>query len=223
MKKTTLVVTVVLVVAIVAAISVGSMRTSEKGPPVAQQSAGAPKQANAPLFVPGQSPSFGNMMARVVVVQWFDPECEGCRAMHPLFEKIVADYSTRAHFVMRYMPFHKNSLYAASVLEEAREHGKFREALDILFDKQPEWGSHKAPRPELIPTYLTKLGIPAAKLERAAVVQKHGATIKRDESAGLAAGVRVTPTFFVNGQMLTELGDEPLRRAIDRALASLPK
>jgi protein-disulfide isomerase len=185
-------------------------------------------QNDGPVAKPGpstsnhavrDSPTFGTMMSRVVVVEWFDPECEGCRAVHPGFEKIISDYSNRVHFVLRYMPFHKNSLYAAAVLEEARELGKFKEALDILFEKQPEWGSHGAPRPDLIPVYLEKLGIPKEKLERSYVIQKHGAKIKRDEDDGLKAGVTATPTFFINGQPLAELGDRQLRAAIDRALS----
>ena len=186
---------------------------SQKEAPAAQQ---GPSTSN---FAVKNSPAFGNMMSRVVVVEWFDPECEGCRAVHPGFEKIISDYSSRVYFVLRYMPFHSNSMYAASVLEEARELGKFKEALDIIFEKQPEWGSHHAPRPDLIPSYLEKLGIPKEKLERSYVIQKHGAKIKLDEEDGLKAGVRATPTFFVNGQPLPELGDKQLRAAIDRALS----
>ena len=164
------------------------------------------------------SPSFGNKAARVTVVEWFDPECEGCRAVHPSFEKIVSDYADRVHFVLRYMPFHKNSLYAAAVLEEARELGKFKEALSIMFQRQPEWARHGAPRPELIPVLLEPLGIPKEKLERTYVIQKHSAKITLDEEDGLKVGVRATPTFFVNGELLSELGDEPLRAAINKAL-----
>lgn len=188
-------------------------KSSRNNVPVEKQN---PPTSN---FVIGQSPTFGNMMSRVVVVEWFDPECEGCRAIHPAFEKIIDDYSGQVHFVLRYMPFHANSLYAASVLEEARELGKFKEALNILFEKQPEWAAHRAPRPDLIPMYLEKLGIPKEKLERSYVIQKHGAKIKRDEDDGLKAGVRATPTFFVNGQPLPELGEQPLRAAINRALS----
>lgn len=186
-----------------------------KEPARGEASSAAPAQS----IRPGQHPTFGNMMARVTVVEWLDPECEGCRAMHPLFKKIVADYGPRVHFVIRYMPFHGNSLYAASALEEARELGKFSEALDILFEKQPEWASHRSPRPDLIPTYLAGVGIPAERLQPAFVIQKHGSKIKRDEEDGLKAGVRGTPTFFVNGRQLAELGEKPLRDAIDKALS----
>ncbi|MCC6533138.1 MAG: thioredoxin domain-containing protein [Burkholderiales bacterium] len=211
---------VIAIVAIVAGVAYGLWpRTSDSPPPRAQQPAAPAKPAASPFaFAPGQSPSYGNLLARVVVHEWLDPECEACRAMQPIFKRIVADYSDRVLFVVRYIPLHKNALYAAAVLEEARESGKFTEALEILFEKQPEWGSHRDPRPELIAGYLEPLGIPKAKLERSYVVQKHAAKVKRDEDDGVRAGVTGTPTFFVNGQKVPTLSEEALRAAIERSL-----
>lgn len=211
---------VVVIVAVALGLGIGIWSQPAEPPPPAAQSSSAPTPpATSPFaFVPGESPSYGNMMARVSVHEWLDPECEGCRAMHPIFKKIVTDYSDRVHFVVRYMPLHKNSLYASAVLEEARELGKFKEALDILFEKQPEWGSHRDPQPELIPAYLEPLGIPKEKLERSYVVQKHGAKIKRDEDDGVRAEVTGTPSFFVNGRKVPTLSEDALRRAIETAL-----
>ena len=169
-------------------------------------------------FVRPHSPSFGNRLARATVIEWLDPECEACAAMHPIFKKIIRDYEDRVHFVIRYMPFHGNSLYAASALEEARELGKFDEALDTLFKNVGEWGDHHHPKPELIPELLTKLGIPKDKLERDYVIKKHSHKVDMDEADGKLVGVRGTPTFFVNGQMVRELGEEPLRAAIEEAI-----
>lgn len=169
-------------------------------------------------FVRAHSPTYGNTMSRVTVVQWFDPECESCRMVHPIFKKIVDRYKNRVHFVLRYMPYHQGSMYAAAALEEARELGKFDQALDLLFEKQPEWGDHHQPRPELISTYLEGIGIPKENLEREAVIKKHGDKIKIDEADGMRVGVRGTPTFFVNGQMLEQLGEQPLIDTIEAAL-----
>src|SRR5690606_25364571 len=112
---------------------------------------------DADLFVRPHSPVYGNSIARVTVVEWFDPECEACRIVHPIFKNIIAQYKDRVRFVLRYMPYHRNSLYAASVLEEAREFKKFDQAMDILFAKQREWGDHHHPRPELIVDYVSQL------------------------------------------------------------------
>lgn len=183
--------------------------------PVTASDAPAPPMGS---FTRPHSPSLGNLMARVTVVEWFDPECESCRAIHPVLNQIIKDYGDRVRFVFRYMPYHASSMFAASAIEEARELGKFEEALNILFEKQPEWGDHHEPKPELIPTYLIKLGIPKDKLDKEYLIKKHGQKIKQDEADGLGFGVQGTPTFFVNGRMIYELGDKPLREAIEAAL-----
>ena len=191
---------------------------AQKHTALQKQALGQTQSADHSNFVRFHSPRFGNTSSRVTVVEWLDPECEGCRAIHPSFERIMSEYSNQVQFVIRYMPFHRNSMYAATALEEARELGKFKEALDLIFEKQPEWGSHRAPRPDLIPVYLSQLGIPKEKLESAYLLQKHGAKIRLDEEDGLKVGVRATPSFFVNGQPLAELGEQQLRAAIVKAL-----
>lgn len=179
-------------------------------------------ESNADLtsaFIRPHSPRFGNSMGRVTVVEWLDPECEACRAMHPVVKKIISDYGDRVLFVIRYMPYHQGSMFAASALEEARELGKFEEALTVLFDKQPEWGNHHQPRPDLIPQYLIKLGIPADRLDREKLIAKHGEKIRMDQEDGNKVGVQGTPSFFINEKPLKELGGDQLRAAIEQELA----
>lgn len=171
-------------------------------------------------FVKPHSPSFGNPLGRVTVVEWFDPECEACRLIHPIMTKIISEYKDRVQFIFRYMPYHGNSMYAAAALEEAKEFGQYEQALDLLFETQPEWGNHHQPQPELIPKFLATLNIPKEKLGKEYLLGKHGEKIRMDEADGNAVGVRGTPTFFVNGHMLQELGEEQLRAAIEAALQS---
>ncbi len=178
------------------------------------------KSDQSAAFIRPHSPRFGNEMARVTVVEWLDPECESCRAMHPSVKSMIADYGDRVLFVIRYMPYHQGSMFAASALEEAREFGKFEDALSVLFEKQPEWGDHQQPRPELIPTYLVKLGIPIENLDQIKLIAKHGDKIRLDKEDGQKVGVRGTPSFFVNEKLLQVLGEDQLRAAIDQELAS---
>lgn len=169
-------------------------------------------------FLKPHSPAVGNTMGRAMVVEWFDPACEACRAMHPIFKKIIAEYEDRVHFVMRYMPYHENSLYASAALAQAQQDGKFEAALDILFENQPQWADHVAPKPELIAEYLTKLGIPKDKLDQESAIRAHGEKVRMDQADGEAVGVRGTPSFFVNGHPVADLGEGPLRAAIEAAL-----
>ncbi|MES3036778.1 MAG: thioredoxin domain-containing protein [Bdellovibrionota bacterium] len=191
----------------------------------------APETASAPAgsvtseanWIRAHSPRFGNPLGSVTVTEWFDPECESCRVIHPVFKQIISDYKDRVQFVLRYMPYHPHSMYAASALEESKEYGKYDEALDILFETQPQWGDHHAPKPELISQSLVKLGMPADKLTEDYLVKKHGEKIRMDEKDGNAVGVEGTPTFFINGKMLRQLGDAQLRSAINAALAETGK
>src|SRR5690606_3339619 len=111
------------------------------------------------------SPKLGPDEARVQLVEFLDPECESCRAFHPVVKQLLGEFDGQVQLVIRYMPFHGNSAYAASVLEAARLQGKYWEALDLLFAHQPEWGSHHQPRPELILEYMKTLDLDMAKLE----------------------------------------------------------
>lgn len=162
----------------------------------------------------------GNPQAKVTIVEFLDPECEACRSMHPIVKNLMSEYEGKIKLVIRYMPFHGNSRLAAVMLEEAREQGKFDEAINILFDKQPQWADHAAPRPELIPEFLVQVGVDKSKLQVSELMTKHGWKIDEDEKDGTIAGVRFTPTFFVNGKMLSEIGYAPIKQAIEAALAN---
>jgi protein-disulfide isomerase len=187
-----------------------------------------PPPANPPLvaaaetLVRSHSPVKGSPSAPVTIVEFLDPECEACRQMHPIVKTLLDEYPNKVRLVVRYMPLHGNSVFAASVLEEARDFGKYDEALDTLFENQPAWGDHHAPKPELIPTFLAPLGLDPSKLGPDYVIAKHGWKIQTDKADGVALGVRGTPTFFINGVMLpvSDLGYQPMKRAIDKALES---
>lgn len=173
------------------------------------------------LLVKPHSPAKGADEAKIAVVEFLDPECEACRAMHPIVGRLLSEYEGKVRLVIRYMPFHENSLQAACALEEAREVGKYEEALSLLFEKQPEWADHAQPRPDLIAVFLKELGIDEGRLGRENLIQKHGWKINLDRTDGEQLGVKRTPTFFVNGRMLNEIGYDPLKEAVEFELSRM--
>ncbi len=180
----------------------------------------ATQRVEMSVLVKEWSPSIGPTISRVVVVEFLDPECESCRAMHPIVKKLLKDYEGRIRYVLRYMPLHKNSVVAARWLEAAKEQGKFWEALNILFEKQPEWASHHAPQPERIPVILQTVGIDVVRGAKVKEQTEIGTRVEEDKKDGTMAGVTGTPSFFVNGRMLMDLGDAPLRRMIEEEMNS---
>jgi len=181
---------------------------------------------NNELLVRPDSPTLGAKDAKVTIVEFLDPECESCAAFHPIMKKALKDYEGQAKLVIRYMPLHPNSLSAATFLEAAGEQGKYWEAQDYLFQKQPEWGTkhgptHGAPQPNvnvLFKQYAADLKLDIEKMNAAYAQNKFAEKLNRDKKDGETLGVSKTPTIFVNGMKLPRLDDTSLRFLINEAL-----
>ena len=206
---------VVLVAAV--AVAAGLYRSSqerERAEQVAQQA-----EADDFVFVRPHSPSLGNASAKVTVVEFLDPECESCRAIHPIVKELLALYPDHVRLVVRYMPLHANSIAAIGALEAARVQGRYWEMLETLFVHQPVWGSHQAPRPELIPHYAKQIGVDMDAYQQFLDDGSYRERVEIDRADALTLSVRGTPTFFVNQRPLARLGYAPLKALIDEELA----
>jgi len=181
--------------------------------------AAAKPPASTSVLVRPHSRSLGPADAKVTVVEFFDPECESCRAIYPAVKAILKLYPGRVRLVLRYMPMHGNSVYASSALEAAGEQGKYWELLEALFEQQPRWGSHHAPKPELIPEIAASVGLDMTAFHRTVNSAAHKALIETDKADGLSLGVNGTPTFFVNGRLLQRLDYGQLQAMIESELA----
>lgn len=179
-------------------------------------------KAEAGQLVRPDSPSLGPADAKVTLVEFYDPECESCAAFSPIVKGILKEYEGKVRLVTRYMPLHPNSLPAATFNEAAAEQGKYWEARDLLFKKQPEWGTKhgappSAPVPniqELFDKYAKELGLDMTKAAAAINEKRFDTKIAQDKKDGQSLGVRRTPTFFVNGRELLNFGEPGLRALI---------
>lgn len=212
-NKIFLIATAIVALLVFGALAFWSGKDSKK------KSAEAVEAADSSMLIKPHNFVKGNNEAKVTIVEFLDPECEACRAMHPIMKSLMSEYEGKIKLVIRYMPFHGNSKLAAVMLEEARDQGKYEGALDVLFERQPEWADHAQPRPELIPELISLVGVDKSKLDALQLTSKHGWKVDLDQSDGVKLGVRLTPTFFVNGRMLNEIGYGPIRQAIEAALS----
>lgn len=170
------------------------------------------------ILIKPHSPVKGAMNAKVTVVEFLDPECESCGSMYPLVKKIFDEYKNDIKFVVRYMTYHRNSLYVANILEGARLQNKYWEALEMLFQSQDQWADHHNPNPDLIPEILKPLKLNMNKIIADAKAGKFNKQIMEDVEDGKKMGVTGTPTFFINGYQLQELGYEYLKNEIESRL-----
>ncbi len=184
-----------------------------------------PTTLNSSL-VRDDSPSMGPADAKVTVVEFLDPECEACAAFAPRVKSVMKDYEGRIRLVVRFLPFHPNSARAVTFIEAAGEQGKLWQAMELLFQKQGEWGEkHGAPAgapkadvPALFENYAKQLGLDLTKMDAVAKENKYAAKMDRDRKDAANVGAKQTPTLFVNGRKLNSLGESELRAMIEEEL-----
>jgi len=181
---------------------------------------------NPETLVRADSPTLGAADAPVTLVEFLDPECESCAAFAPIVKRIMSQYDGKIRLVVRYMPLHPNSLRAATLTEAAGEQGKYWQMQELLFQRQPEWGTKhgpptSAPPPDinvLFDKYAAELGLDMAKIKAATNENRFQEKLQRDLKDGQTLGVRQTPTFFVNGRRLARFSEADLRALIDDEL-----
>ena len=110
----------------------------------------------------------------------------------------MAEYPDKVRVVFKDLPlpFHEGALPAAEAARCAGDHGRFWAYHDLLFVAQPAFA-----RSDLL-TYAARLDLPAESFAACLESGRHKAAVQADAAEGRAAGVRGTPTFFVNGRRL---------------------
>lgn len=165
------------------------------------------------------SPIIGPKNAPVTIVEFFDPSCEACRAFYPTVKGIVAKYPKDVRLVMRYLPLHPGSAEAIVILEAARVQGKLEPVTAALLEAQPEWHDGKM---DGAWAAAEKGGLNVAKA-RAMPTTDAMAWMEQDIADARAVGVRGTPTFFVNGEMLVQPSPEQVEARVQAAVAAKGK
>jgi len=167
------------------------------------------------------SPVLGPDDAPVTIVEFFDPACEACRAFHPLVKDIMEQYPDEVRVVIRYTPFHGESSEAAiRALEAARMQGVFFPVLEALLAYQNTWARRGPSVPGEIMNIAGGAGLDVEAARTQMELPGVVATLNQDRADVEAVGVRQTPTFFVNGELLDPFGGDELRTLVDREVAA---
>jgi protein-disulfide isomerase len=174
--------------------------------------------ADSPLERP-HSRTSGPTDAKVVLVEFFDPACETCRAFAPHVKSLLASHPNRVRLVLRYAPLHQGSDTMVKILEAAGRQGLFWETLEVMYETQPQWASHHHPQPEKIWDFLPRAGVDVSRIRRDMNDPIFAEIIEQDLVDGQTLGVRKTPQFFVNGRPLVSFGYRQLQSLLDTEVA----
>jgi len=183
-----------------------------------RESLGSLARTNAEALIREHSPTLGDAAAKVVIVEFMDPGCETCRAFDPFIKQMMAAYPGKIRLVLRYAPLHQGADQMCAVLEAARRQGKYWEALQVMYDTQPQWADHHAPRPERIWQFLPAAGLDVNKLRRDMQDPVIARLIESDMADARTLSVTKTPGFFVNGKPLVVFGYDQLQLLVEEEL-----
>ena len=125
----------------------------------------------------------------------------------------------KVRYVFKYFPFlGDESYYAAEATECAGDQGKFWEYHDLLFDRWTGEGVGTF-LPDKLKEYAGELGLDSARFAGCLDSRRHEATVLADKRDGTDAGVKYTPTLFLNGKMMSAPRDyAELKAIIEEAL-----
>ena len=198
-----------------AAVSVSEASTAIGETVTAKQEA----PAGSALIRP-YSPILGPENAPVTVVEFFDPACEACRAMHPTITEIRKQHPEKVRIIMRYAAFHDGSDIAVRILETARLQGVFEPVLIALLETQPQWADHSGARLDVAWKAAEIAGLDVEKARQQMNSADIDNVLAQDAADIETINVRQTPTFFVDGLPLLEFGADQLMAMVRNRVES---
>jgi len=146
----------------------------------------------------------GSPLAPIVIVEFSDFGCPYCAEFaRETFPAIDSEFVRPGKVYFKYVPFvidmFPNALQAARASECAGEQNRFWVMYDRLFSAQPEWKRERSPD-ALFARYAASAGLDKSRFAACyARAETHPGTMRANDAAE-KLGVRVTPSFIVNGR-----------------------
>lgn len=137
----------------------------------------------------------------------------------PLLEQVLEKYPQDVKVVFKNFPLqnHKFAMKAAIAALAAESQGKFWEFHDLLFENYNRINDQK------IQDIALAVGLNQEEYEKMKKDPALQGKVKQDLSDGRRAGVRGTPTVFINGRRLRDRSLKGFQEVIDKQLEKLGK
>ena len=170
------------------------------------------------LQISSDEPIKGNLQAPTTIIIYSDPSCPFCAAATGQNEQVISllkskmpDWQAplpniiknyvdngKVKLVFRYSPGHGTGEEAMKILFCANEQNKFWELHDAVFAHQ-----EIVDNPEQVKLLAQNLNLDMTKLNNCYSSNKYASKLKQDTASAQALGVKGTPAFLINGQLIS--------------------
>ncbi len=144
-------------------------------------------------------PSLGTPGAPVTIVEFADFQCPFSKQESSVLRELAARYPQQIYFIYRDFPLsdiHPLAQTAAEAGACANAQGKFWEYHDRLYQNQSSITQTS------FVEFARELNLDVGAFETCLMSDRMGEEVLADYKAGVEAGVRGTPTFFINGNRI---------------------
>ncbi len=161
--------------------------------------------------------SAGNPDSKTWITEYFDYQCPPCSLAAFLLSEHLKTKPDSIYLQVRYYPLqnHPHAMKAATYAECAsRQPGKFWKFHDLLMSKQKEWSMEKYPELKFL-TYAKEAGLDLETWDRCTKDPEVSKFITDEKNKAIELGVKITPSFFVNGELI--VGVKSLQDALSKS------
>lgn len=169
----------------------------------------------------------GNNTAPVKIMVFSDYQCPWCAIYaSTISDQVRTNFIDTGKAVEIYHDFplggaHQYSFLVARAARCAEDQGKFWEYHDLVFDKQRDWSFQATAPLKLLKGYAGDVGLDRAKFNGCIDSDAHADLVEYNHQLGEQAGVRSTPTVFINGRKAEHPEDwDKLKADIEAAIGA---
>jgi protein-disulfide isomerase/uncharacterized membrane protein len=164
-------------------------------------------------LVNSQDLSRGASAADVTVIEYFDPNCPHCKAVHETMKTLVSEHGDDVRFVFKPFPLRGTSLPELQALYVADRQGKFAEMLDAQYAHQSPSGIDVSD----LRAIAEEIDMPPDALLSPVENDEYRQRVLEERTRALKLGIESTPTILVNGHFVGSRSLECMQTFIERA------
>lgn len=165
-----------------------------------------------------KAPALGGTEAAVVIIEFSDFQCPFCKQAQGTLKKLLQTYGDKVRLVFKHLPLeiHPESFSSAQAAFCAGEQKSFWQYHDALF-------ASDSLSPEKLKRIAADLGLDLPRFTACLESEQSRAAVLRDVREAGRLGIKGTPTFIVNGNLVQgAINFEDFSSIIARKLKNLP-
>ncbi|MCR4336278.1 MAG: DsbA family protein [Candidatus Omnitrophica bacterium] len=164
---------------------------------------------------PAHTRAKGNPHAAIKIEEYIDFQCPACAEGAKLLRIYLEQHPKDLYVQLRFFPLynmHRHAMMSTRYAQCASVQGRFWPFHDLLIDQQQQWEKLADARP-VFDSMAQSVGIDIAKLQKCIEEEKTEDVIVKEQAEGRKKGVKSTPTYFVDSQMI--VGKDALKKFLD--------